>query len=457
MANTLNPVSSGKFQKFVRDIIQAEREPIRQMEARKANENERLKLLQEFLGKVRKLPEIYKELESFRKFRELKPEWPAKDQMDVFVDKETAEPGEYQIEVVQLAGKRSMISNGYESPDDEIGIGYFSYDTPSGDVTSIFIGPGDNTLRGLVNAINRERHSGVTAALINDGWGEDTPWRAVISTKKSGIDNDAEFPEFYFLDGDFRFYEDEGRAAQNAIIKFNGFEIMAQTNRFELLPGVVLDLKQAKEDYEFTLTITEDIAKIAAKVKALVEAINAVLDFIGKQNKLDAHTPTIRTLGGDTSLFTVESRVRSWIFEAFNVDPDDDEIFMRLSEVGINFEKTGLLNFNEDKFKKAVSANFDYVGSLFAGADNFIAQLKSMTDGFLLPEVGVVVAREKGIRDRIKTIDEDITRKEANLVRREESLRRKFAQLEGFINQMQGQQQFFAQSLGGSTVIPGVG
>ncbi len=443
-----SPVGGGKFNKFVKDIIQAEREPVRQIENRKARETEKLKLFQDFLGKVRKLPEVYKDLESFKKFREMKADWPAKDMLDVIVDKDKAVPGEYQLEVTQLAGRHSMISDGYETPDDEIGIGFFSYDLPNGGSKSIYIGPSNNTLRGLVTAINDAPGIGVTASLVNDGSDSGVPWRVVVTTKKSGMSNDIYYPDFYFLDGDIRFYQDEERSAQSAIVKFNGFEILSENNRFELLPGVVVDLKQAKEDYEFTLNITEDLEKISGKVKALVDAINTVLDFIYKQNKLDASSDTSRSLGGDTTLFTAESRVRSWVMQAFEVDPDDEDIILHLSDVGVQFQKNGQLNFDADKFKKNLAANFDYVGRLFAGEGNFIQKVKEMTDGFLRPETGVLVSREKGIQDRIRRMDDDIVRKEANLSRRETALKRQFAQLEGLMNSIQGQQQFLGQAFG---------
>jgi flagellar capping protein FliD len=146
----------GKYKQFVKDIINAERQPIRLIEQRKEKENERLKLVQEFLGKLRKLPESYRELDSFRKFRELKADLPAsaKDLLDVQLDKDKAVPGEYQIEVKQLAGRHSMISDGYESPDETVGVGYFTYDLPNGETKSVFVGPGNSTLRGLVQKIN---------------------------------------------------------------------------------------------------------------------------------------------------------------------------------------------------------------------------------------------------------------------------------------------------------------
>ncbi len=446
-----NPLGNGKFKQVVRELVNAEREPIRQLEARKAKENERLKLFQEFLGKMRKLPEVYKELDSFRKFRELKAEWPAKDQLDVLIDKDIAETGEYQIEVTQLAGRHSMISNGYEDPTDEIGIGYFTYDLPSGETKSVWVGPGNNTLQGLVRAINDERKLGVQASLVNDGSDSGTPWRVVIAGKKAGVDQDIVYPDFYFLDGDFRFYADDERQAQNAIIKFNGFEIMSQGNKFELLPGVTLDLKQAKEDYEFTLSIGEDIAKIAAKVRALVDSINAVLDFVVAQNKLTAESDTSRTLGGDTTLFTVQSRIQTWVFEYFNVDYDDEDAYMRLGDIGITFQKEGNLKFDEDKFKKVLADNFDYVAELFAGEGNFIEQVKEMTQSFLAPGIGVLGSREAGIRDRIRRIDQDIARKEMHIARKEQQLKRQFSQLEGLVNSMQGQQGFLQQAFGNAS------
>ena len=327
----------GKYGQLVRQIMNAEREPIRLIEGHKAKENDKLKLVQEFVGKVRKLPEVIKELDNFRKFRELKADLPpgAKDLVDVSLDKDVAEPGEYQIEVDQLAGKHSMISDGYGDPDDEIGVGYFNYDLPNGDSKSVWVGPGHNTLRGLVSAINQEKGIGVQASIVNDGAGGDRPWRIVVQGKKGGLDNDITFPDFYFLDGDFRFYVDDERDAQNAIIKFNGFEIMWQANKFELLPGVTLDLKAAKEDYEFTLNIQEDLPKMAAKIKAMVDAINGVFEFVNKQNTLDANSDTSKTLGGDTALLTIQERLRRLLFQEFGVDDDDEDATMRVSDVGV--------------------------------------------------------------------------------------------------------------------------
>lgn len=450
-----SPVGGGKFKQFVRDIINAERQPIRQIEARKNKEKERLKLIQEFSARVRKIPDTLKELNTFKKFREVKADWSAKDQVNVTLDKNLVQTGEYQVEILQLAGRHSLMSSGYESPDDRIGVGYFTYEMPNGETKSVWIGDDEATLKGLVDSINRERDLGVQASLINDGSDSETPWRVVVHAKKSGIQNDLIYPDFYFLDGDFRFLSDDERPAQNAIIKFNGFEIMSPSNKFDLLPGMTLDLKEAKEGREFTIAVTEDVGSISGKVKALVDGINGVLEFVNQQNKLDAESDTSKTLGGDTALVTIESRIRRLAFEPFYVGGEDEGEMMRLSDLGIEFQRDGKLAFKEDRFQKQVLTNFDKISTFFAGDGNFAERLQWITDGFLRPETGAVTSRERGIKDRIRAMDENIAQKERHLEKREQQLKRQFSQLEGLLGSMQSQQAYVQQALGSSMVPPG--
>jgi flagellar hook-associated protein 2 len=226
----------------------------------------------------------------------------------------------------------------------------------------------------------------------------------------------------------------------------------------ELVPGLTIDFKKARPGEEFSLSVKEDKEAVGNKISEFIQKINGVLGFINKQNKLDATSDTSRTLGGDTALFTIESRLRTLMFQTFNVasDPEeDDPVYLRLSDVGIQFEKTGLLSFKEDKFKKMVTENFDNIGNLFTGEGNLIERLKDVTEGFLRPETGAVTVREKGIKDRIRAMDNDIVNKERNLDRRETQLKRQFSQLEGLIQNMQGQQQYFQQAIGSAGLIQG--
>lgn len=449
MANVPSPLGGGKFTPYVKAIIEAEKAPIRQIERRKGKENDRLKLLQDFTGKVRKMRESIQQMNDFRKFREMKSNIGENGNLlGVTIDKNVAEVGEYQIEIQQLAGRHSMISNGFGSPDDEIGVGYLWYTLPNGETKSIYFNKGDTTVSDLVKAVNNEPELGLQAVLVNDGTGDDAPWRIIMSGKKTGMDQEISYPDFYFVDGDVRFSIDDERAAQSAIVKLNGFEILTPSNKVaDLLPGVTLDLKQAKEGYEFTLSITEDIEKISGKVSELLNNINAVLDFINKQNQLDERSDTSRTLGGDGMLRSIESQIRSLIVRPIYVGSEDNGKWLRASDLGIQFQRNGQLTFNQDKFSKLLSADYDLVSGFFTGARGLANQLTSIADGLVGPG-GTLVDRERGFRDRMRNMDDQIARKEDQIARKEDMLKAKFANLEAMTQQLQGQQAYMMQAIG---------
>ena len=453
MVDMPNSLGGGKFKPYVKAIIEAERAPIRQIEARKAKDAEKLKLLQEFTGRMRKLGDVLKEVDNFKKFRDLKADFGKNDDlMSVEVDKTLAEPGEYQVEIVQLAGRHSMISNGFESADTEIGVGFFSYQTASGDTKSVYLDSDSNTLRSLVNRINSEKDLNLQAMVVNDGSGEENPWRVIVSGKSTGMDQDITYPDFYFVDGDVQFSAENEREAQSAIVKLNGFEIMTPTNKLtELIPGLNIELKQAKEGQEITLTVSEDVGKVSGKIKGLVENINGVLEFINKQNQLDEKSDTTKSLGGDGMLRNIESQLRQLILTPFVVSPEnaETEVGLRASDLGIAFERTGQLSFNGEKFQKKLTQDFDQVAGFFTGSGNLIERLKEMNDNLTNSANGLLPMRERGFRDRTRQMDEQIVQKEQQITRKEEGLKQKFANLEATMQNMQSQQAYMAQALGG--------
>lgn len=445
------PLAGGRFKPYIKAIVEAERAPIRQIEDRKAKEADRLKVLQEFTAKVRKLTDSMKEIGDFRKFRELKADLGKNDELiGVEVDGAGADPGEYQVEVTQLAGRHSMLSNGFETPDDEIGVGFFTYDTVGGESKSVYLDSDHNTLRTLVKAINDEKDLGLQALLVNDGTNNDAPWRIIVAGKKTGMNNDIIYPNFYFVDGDIQFSSDEERAAQSAIVKLNGFEILCDKNRIsDLIPGLTIDLKQAREGYEFTLNVKEDIAKISGKIKASLDSINAVLEFINKQNQLDERSDTTRTLGGDSMLRSIETQLRELIVSPISID-EDGERSIRASDLGIQFERTGLLSFKADKFQKMLADDFGDIARYFTSQGGFTDRIQRITSNLVNPSNGLLVERERGFRERTKKMDDDIARKETQISRKEETLKRQFANLEATITNLQNQQQYMSNALASS-------
>jgi flagellar hook-associated protein 2 len=177
-----DPVGGGQFKQAVKQIIEAESHPLKTLEARKAKEETRMKLFQEFKTKFSGLDKALNEMSSFRKFRELKADLgDGVNLASVTLDKDKAEPGQYSLEIIELAARTSVISNGFENPDEPVlGPGFVTVNSESGDSLEIYVDEKNSSLRGLASAINRTPQSPVRASVIKDGSQPDSPWKMVI-------------------------------------------------------------------------------------------------------------------------------------------------------------------------------------------------------------------------------------------------------------------------------------
>lgn len=464
----MDPVGGGQFKQLVKQIMEAESQPLKQMETRKAREDSRLKLFQDFKTKFAGMDKAIAEISDFQKLRELKVDMGDGESIaSVTIDKARAQPGSYQIEVEGLAERSSIISNGFEHPDEtSLGVGFVVMYNANGDGEEVYVEGKDATLNGVASLINSRTDLPVRASVIKDASDGDEPWKLIITAKNDGEVNAVQIPDFYFLDGDQDFYIDDDRDAKNAVLKMNGMDIETEGNTVkDFLPGINLQLKQAREGHPFTLTITEDIPKIAGKVKGVVEQMNQIFSFIVKQNQIDAKTDTSTTFAGDTGLQTIEYRFRNLMHEGLAyTDPNTGERRgLNLSQLGIEFDKAGMLQFKEDKFTKAIEGNFDAIAEALSGPNGFANKLRDSIANYTRAGNGMLAMREQGLRSRIDAIDRQIDQKNRVLERRQQALTEKFSRLQSTLGNLQSQQAQLSASMGGgggnpiSQLLNGIG
>ncbi len=321
MGIAFGSINSGLPKNIVEQIMQAEKIPVQKMEERKGKIENKKALLKDLMSRVEKLRGSIYASKSDRSFREFNVNVSGNG-ITASVDKNIAEPGNYQIEVLQLAQKSSAISNGIEDKDNTyLGVGYLQYELPDGTTKEIYIDEESSSLSGIAKLINGDTENGMKATVVNSGDGSDEPWKIIISLDGTGDSQKATFPNLYLVDGEVDLWFDAERAAQDAKIKLDGFEIELPANKTtELIPGVTIDLKKASPGDEMSLSITEDTAKMSEKIDDIVKNINDVILFIKEQNNMDETTDTSRTLGGDITLQTLESRLRSTVFAGVKTD-----------------------------------------------------------------------------------------------------------------------------------------
>jgi flagellar hook-associated protein 2 len=261
---------------------------------------------------------------------------------------------------------------------------------------------------------------------------------------ETGDSNKVDFPYLYLVDGEVDLYFEEERPAQDAKIKLDGFSIEVPGNRItELIPGVTIDLKKAKVGEEISIEVTEDIQKIGGKINSLIDNINNVLKFIKEQNTLNEKSDTSRTLGGDSLLQSIEGRIRSAIFNAIKTDSG----IMRAGDIGITFQRNGLLQFDQAKFESALSKDYKKVTQTLTGkytpgggkTNGFIDILEDTAKVLLSNPSGVITNRKGGLQTQINQIDRQIANRQRIVQQKEEVLKAKFARLEETISRIRSQ------------------
>lgn len=458
MGISFGSINSGLPKDIVQQIIEAEKIPIQQMETRKGKISDKKSLVQQLTTLVENMRGEVLKNKNARSLRELAINTGDNKNIAVTADKNIAEPGKYQLEVVQLAQKSSAISNGVEDKDKTyVGVGYIRAILPNGDEKEIYVDEQNATLSGIAKLINGDSELGMKANVVNDGKDTDEPYRLIVSMNDTGDGNRVEFPYLYLVDGEVDIYFEQERPAQDAKIKLDGFEIEVPGNKAtELIPGVTIDLKKAKPGEEINIEITEDIQKIGGKVNSLIDNINNVLKFIKDQNSLDEKSDTQRTLGGDSTLTTIESRIRSAVFTNVMTDAGP----MRMGDLGVTFQRDGLLKFDQAKFEAALSKDYKSVSQTLTGkysleggkSKGFIDILDETAQTMLTQPSGVLPTRKGGLQSQINQIDRQIANKQRIITQKEEILKAKFARLEETISRIKGQ----GAGLAGFAAPPGI-
>ena len=445
MGISFGSINSGLPKDIVQQLVEAEKIPLKQMETRKSKIEDKKALVGQLITLVESMRGEVLKNKGARSLRELKVNTGDHPNISVSADKNVADTGKYNLEVVQLAQKSSAISNGVEDKDKTyVGVGYIKAVLPNGDTKEIYVDEESANLNGIAKLINGDASLGMKATVVNDGKGSDEPFRLMIAMQETGDGNKAEFPYMYLVDGEIDLYFDHEKPAQDAKIKLDGFEIEVNSNKVtDLIPGVTIDLKKAKEGEEINIEITEDVVKIGEKMTSLVDNINNVLKFIKDQNTLDEKSDTSRTLGGDLTLTTIESKLRAAVFTPIATESGAH----RVGDYGISFERSGLLKFDSAKFEAGISKDYKAVAQTLTGqysvetgkSNGFIDLLEDAAKALLNNPNGALQTRKSGLQSQIGNIDRQIANKQRMITSKEEILKTKFARLEETMSKIRGQ------------------
>lgn len=271
-----------------------------------------------------------------------------------------AAAGVYQIRINSLARAHQIAAQGYADADAEVTQGTLEIRVGNGPVTTITIDGANNTLQGVADAINASAGD-VSAAIVRDGSGGSTPYRLILSSRRSGADHQisiinnlaatsggATRLEFDLLNP----IETASDASVSLGTGPGAITITSDTNRIEnLLGGITLDLLKADPAQQITLTVAQNVEPAARAVQDFVDAFNGLMTFIDEQVRFDSETQSAGILLGNRSVLQLQDEIRRAVVD---VVPGVGAL-NRLSAIGISVTDKGQLRLNASRLNDVLN------------------------------------------------------------------------------------------------------
>jgi flagellar hook-associated protein 2 len=295
----------------------------------------------------------------------------------------TAKPGEYKVDVRQLAQGQVLNSGVQLAASATLGsgmaatvklawgtLGTDGFQANAGSAKTISIDSGNNTLEGIASAL---KGAGVNATVVKAGGGyalQINGEPGATQTLSISVSGDAVLNAAIGFDPasprSGGMVQDQG--AQDALVTVAGKEYTSSTNTIaDAIEGTTLNL--AGEGVA-KVTITQDSSQIAKNVAA----------FVKGYNDLSARLATLQdgALDGDPALARVSAQL------AALVRLDGSSSARALADVGISRDPEGMLVLDDIKLSAAIKADADGVARLFTNegnglADRIDARLETLT------------------------------------------------------------------------------
>src|SRR6266851_4851277 len=293
----------------------------------------------------------------------------------------SAVAGQYSIQVQNLATAASLSSQPVASATSNIGTGTLTI-AVGGASTSITIDSTNNTLQGIVAAINSAPNNpGVSASIITTTAGA----RLVLSGTATGAANAIKVTQSGGDGGLAALQYDpanglnnltQTQAALNANFSVNGYAATSTGNQVSgVISGVTFNLlKATAANTPTTLTVGNDTQGAQTSISTFVTALNGLQTSIKSLTGYNASTQTAGPLLGNQTLLSFQnqlSKILGQVNSSISSGPNS------LAALGIAANPQGTFSSNATTLGNALTASVDSVAKLLSGPNGIATQLNT--------------------------------------------------------------------------------
>jgi flagellar hook-associated protein 2 len=305
---------------------------------------------------------------------------------------------------------------------------------------------GTQTIADAAAAVNASSY-GLSAAVVQIS---STEVGLQITSKTSGADSK------FSLTGAGAFsINTEAQDAELKIGTTNPYTVSSATNAFSsVLPGTTLTVNKADSLAPVTVSVVSDPDSVAAKVSALVDAVNATLTQV--KSYTSNATGSTAALKGDYSVTSLAGKLLDAVSSAVGSDGSPARVGLQLSKDGkVTFDKAKFITALKDTPDLAVrmvsgtpasngadgvAGGTDDVAATTGIAARLLAVSKSASDS----TNGSLIALANGQDTLVKDITDRIAAWDLRLAKRKETLTRQFTAMETALSSLKNQSTWLA-------------
>ena len=360
----------------------------------------------------------------------------------------TAATGRYDVVVNELA-RAQVTASTTVAPDADSTIVASGGTLTIGGVTVTLAGA--STLRQLADAINATSSPPARASVVQSG---PSSYRLVLSAKDTGeanaftvtnnltggtgiafgdADNDG-------VSGDSA--ADNAQQASNASLLVNNIPIISTTNTIDsAIPGVTFTAYKRDPATTVIIDVTADSSGLKDNVKGFITAYNDLAKYAADQ-AVTAGKNDPASIGRDPILAQVKNQLRA----ALSTEYATGGVYSALSQVGVEFTRTGQLQLNESTFATAAS-NTSELQRLFVGTTGtpgVFGALDTLLDTFTATD-GLLPGARKMLTDQASRLTDSIAKMQDRLAARRLALQKEFTAADAAMSQLKSQSGSLAQ------------
>jgi flagellar hook-associated protein 2 len=286
------------------------------------------------------------------------------------------------------------------------------------------------TLQALAEAINRTPDVGVVATLVNAGG----HYQLVLTATQTGRANAFSIQNNLSGGAGVSFSGTNAVEASDADVLVNNIRITSSTNTIEdAIPGAALTVSKKNPGVPVSVTISRDDSVTKSNVQDFVAAYNDLVHFFTDQ-ATSAGQGQASSIGRDAVVRQLRISLREVIGRTFA----GGGAYSNLSQVGIEFTRTGELKLNETMFDAAARDHLSDLQQLFQGSSGAFSAVESAI-GIFTDANGLVPGASARLDTQMRNLDTRIAALEARLAVRQRALQQEYAAADAAMTQLNSQ------------------